>query len=135
MINIPIFQPLDLPPDISYEISDCGNFYIFTKNRADNSRQQFIISMNNLTNKLECYDFIDKEISQNRIFLSLEYEKNNMNELLWKISEYNYSFRYLRLELIERVRKITNEHNIKDVLECLKKYNKDYPNTDSEEED
>ena len=130
MLNIPIFQPLDLPPDINYLISDCGNFYIFTK-----KAQQFVITMNEETKKLECYDYIDNAISNNRIFLSLEYEKNNINDLLWKISDQNYSTRYLRLEFIERIRKITNETNIKDIMDCLKKYNKDYPHTDSEEDE
>jgi len=126
MINIPIFEPLDMPPDIIYQKNDLEDFYIFTKKISSDNSLKFIITINVENQKLECYEYLNNTISTNRIFNYIEYDRNNINDLLWKISDYNYSFRYMRLEIIERLRKINEENSYKDIIDFLKNFNKDY---------
>ena len=126
MINIPIFEPLDMPPDIIYQKNDLEDHYIFTKNISSDNSLKFIITINVENKKLECYEYLNNTISTNRIFNYIEYDRNNINDLLWKISDYNYSFRYMRLEIIERLRKINEENSYKDIIDFLKNFNKDY---------
>lgn len=126
MINIPIFEPLDMPPDIIYQKNDLEDHYIFTKNISSDNSLKFIITINVENKKLECYEYLNNTISTNRIFNYIEYDRNNINDLLWKISDYNYSFRYMRLEIIERLRKINEENSYKDIIDFLKNFNKEY---------
>jgi len=117
MLNLPYFEPLDLPPDINYEYCPNQNIFIFTK--QDTS---FVIQINPKSSKLECYNYVDTNIGHDRAFANIEYNNFNVNELLWKISDCQYSSRFLKLELIERVRQLSLENQVSDINDYLKKY-------------
>lgn len=129
MINIPIFEPLDIPPDIQYEISSTHDFYIFTKKSVDNTFVKFIFQINPETKLIECIDNDTKF----RIYDDIEISGNNVNDFLWKISDCNYSERYLRLEVIERIRRIKSANSNRDIIDYIKKYNYEFL-SDSDEE-
>lgn len=130
MFNLPYFEPLDLPPDISYEFCPNQNIFIFTKKEVS-----FVIQINPKNSQLECYHYVDTIISSERIFVDIEYSDFNVNELLWKISDCQYSTRFLKLEVIERVRQLSLDNQISDINDYLKKYYNDYETDTGDEAD
>ena len=93
-IPILIFEPIDLPPDINIIVNDSCSYYVLMESKK-------------LTD-LQKTDVI--------LFQSVLYYGNNVNEYLWKISDCNYSTRYLKLEIIERLRCCNNQTEFKKIL-------------------
>lgn len=117
-IPILIFEPIDLPPDIKIVVNDTCSFYVFNKIREDNS-VYFTIeqSSNSLMESKELIDFKKTGVT---LFEKVGYYGNNVNEYLWKISDCNYGTRYLKLEIIERLRCCNNPNEIKKILTYIR---------------
>jgi hypothetical protein len=113
-IPILIFEPMDLPPDIIIIINDTCSFYVFNKITGNNS-VYFTIeqSSNSLMESKELTDLKKTDIT---LFESVCYHGNNINEYLWKISDCNYGTRYIKLEIIERLRCCNNPNELKKIL-------------------
>jgi hypothetical protein len=117
-IPILIFEPIDLPSDIKIIVNDTCSFYVFNKITADSS-VYFTIeqSSSSLMESKELNDFKKTGVV---LFETVCYYGNNVNEYLWKISDCNYVTRYLKLEIIERLRCCNNPNEIKKILTYIR---------------
>lgn len=112
-MEIPKFETLDIPSDIQLIMDENNNHYIFydTKNNLyfkiliiNNTLRRFSVSPDgNIIDTIAHDDII-----------------NNINDYIWKISSDKYSSRYNKLEIIERIRNIQDNLQIKKTLEFLK---------------
>ena len=117
-IPILIFEPMDLPPDIKIIVNDTCSFYVFNKITDDNSVYFTIEQSPNLL--MESKELIDLKKTGVILFETVYYYGNNVNEYLWKISDCNYRTRYLKLEIIERLRCCNNPNEIKKILTFIR---------------
>ena len=115
-IPLLIFEPLDLPPDIHIILHDSNDYYIFNKTNEINSTF-FSIQKND---NLECYLLDNLNITNVKVFEHIKYVGNNINEYLWKISDCRYDKRYIKLEIIERLRCIHNENDLSNILQIIR---------------
>lgn len=108
------FDTLDIPIDIQVSIDDKNNFHIF--HDLNNNTFFRIINDNNSLKRIHCTH--DGAIIKNSII----YEDIicNINDYLWKISSEKYSLRYTKLEIIERIRNIDDNLQLKRLLDFLK---------------
>ena len=116
-IPLLIFEPLDLPPDIHIVLHDNCHYYAFNKQNGINSISFYIQKNTNL----ECYLLDNLKKTNIKVFDNIEYHGSNVNDFLWKISENKYEKRYTKLEIIERLRLITKEIDLKNILEFIRK--------------
>jgi hypothetical protein len=117
-IPILIFEPMDLPPDIKIIVNDTCSFYVFNKITDDNSVYFTIEQSPNVL--MESKELIDLKKTGVILFETVCYYGNNVNEYLWKISDCNYRTRYLKLEIIERLRCCNNPNEIKKILTFIR---------------
>ena len=113
-IPILIFEPIDLPPDINIIVNDSCSYYVFHKIISNVSVYFTIEQLPNLL--MESKKLTDLQKTDVILFQSVLYYGNNVNEYLWKISDCNYSTRYLKLEIIERLRCCNNQTEFKKIL-------------------
>ena len=121
MRTLSLFEPLDLPPDIHILINNSSDTYVFQKGDLF-----FIIGQEEEEGSTFIFFVCDNNGKTNgdRVFEDIYPNKTqNINDLLWKISDYPYNRRFLRLEMIERMRHIKNEQDLDDIISFLKKYN------------
>jgi|LakMenEpi03Aug12_release.lakeMendotaPanAssembly.Ray.scaffolds.fasta_scaffold184573_2 hypothetical protein len=113
-MDAPKFDTLDIPIDIQVSIDDKNNFHIF--HDLNNNTFFRIINDNNSLKRIQCTH--DGAIIKNSII----YEDIicNINDYLWKISSEKYSLRYTKLEIIERIRNIDDNLQLKRLLDFLK---------------
>ena len=69
---------------------------------------------------MESKELIDLKKTGVILFETVYYYGNNVNEYLWKISDCNYRTRYLKLEIIERLRCCNNPNEIKKILTFIR---------------
>lgn len=116
-IPLLIFEPLDLPPDISIVLNDNFKYYIFNKNICE-ELIYFTVEKNNAL--MESIILEKYEKTENKLFENIQYDGYNVNEYLWKISNYNYECRFLKLEIIERLRCCNNQIDLQKILEYIR---------------
>ena len=113
-----IFEPLDLPPDIRIVLNDDFKYYVFNKNICD---ELIYFTVEKKENAFMESIILEKyEKTENKLFEHIQYDGYNVNEYLWKISDYNYERRFLKLEIIERLRCCNNENDLKNILEYIR---------------
>jgi hypothetical protein len=115
-IPLLIFEPLDLPPDIHIILDDNYNYYIF--NKITETKSTFFTIQQN--DKLECYLLDNFNITNIKVFEHIKYIGNNINTFLWKISDCKYDKRYIKLEIIERLRSIHDETDLLNLREIIR---------------
>jgi hypothetical protein len=113
-----IFEPLDLPPDINIILNDDINNYIFHKMNGEKSIY-FTIQKNEKSG-LESVLLDNFKKTNYKLFEHIHYNGNNVNLYLWKISDCNYERRFLKLEIIERLRLCRDESDLKNILEFIR---------------
>ena len=114
IMNVIKFDTLDIPDDIKISLHDCNLYYIFYDMTEDIHFRLFI--ENNLLTRYNCNEYgILKQSSS--IIINNELDVNNY---LWSISTQKYNIRFIKLELIERLRNINDVNQIKKIIEHLK---------------
>jgi hypothetical protein len=113
-MDAPKFDTLDVPMDIQVSLDDKNNFHIF--HDLKNNTFFRIITDNNTLKRFPCTH--DGTLIKN----SIVYDDiiGCINDYLWKISSEKYSLRYIKLEIIERIRNIDDHVQIKRLLDFLK---------------
>ncbi len=114
IMDAPKFDTLDVPMDIQVSLDDKNNFHIF--HDLKNNTFFRIITDNNTLKRFPCTH--DGTLIKN----SIVYDDiiGCINDYLWKISSEKYSLRYIKLEIIERIRNIDDHVQIKRLLDFLK---------------
>jgi len=115
-IPILMFEPLDLPPDIHIILDDTYNYYIF--NKINESKSTYFTILQKDT--LECYLLENFNITNIKVFEHIKYDGYHINNFLWKISDCKYDKRYIKLEIIERLRSIHNENDLLNLREYIR---------------
>ena len=113
-MDAPKFDTLDIPSDIRVSLDDKNNYYIF-HDLKNNTFFRILID-NNILRRYSCnYDgtLIKNAIVYDEII-------GDINDYLWKISSEKYSLRYIKLEIIERIRNIDDNTQFKRLLDFLK---------------
>lgn len=145
MNDIIPFQPLDLPADIQIVISPDFQYYIFHKSNPsyyfriyieeiiDNTRnipktiiRAFKCDKNGKTEKNKDSEIIPSSLHNNSII--------NLNTFIWSISDIHYSHRYIKKEVIERLRCITTSEKLIEINELLIKATKSHKSNMEEDE-
>ena len=113
-MDVPKFDTLDIPTDIQVSIDDKNNFYIFHELKNNN----FFRILIDIQTLKRCPCTYDGTLIKNCII----YDDiiGDINDYLWKISSEKYSLRYNKLEIIERIRNIDDNGQIRRLLEFLK---------------
>jgi hypothetical protein len=131
------FDTLDLPPDIELISHPETNYFVFHKLTYDLRNDSYfrLQIFGNSVTKCKCDMFgeigtiegeQDKEIIDNFIETY-----GDINHYLWKLSNEKYNIRFIKMELIERIRKITDVNHLKKIIEYLKtNYDDRSDNTD-----
>jgi len=112
-MDIPKFETLDIPSDIGLYMDDKNNNYIF--HDIKNNVFFRILIVDNTLKRFSCMQdgTIINSIVHNDII-------ENINDYIWKISSDKYNSRYYKLEIIERIRNIEDNLQIKKTLDFLK---------------
>lgn len=117
-MEIPYFEPLDLPNDITIIYNDEKKYYLF---KLIDEHTYFRIFFENnvikglLTNNMGVIDTSKAE------YFSYELGSvQNINDILWKLSKSNYDLRVERLECITRLYHIKSRSSIKKIINLLK---------------
>ena len=117
-MEIPYFEPLDLPYDITIIYNDEKKYYLF---KFIDEQIYFRIFFENnvikglLTNNMGVIDTSKPE------YFSYELSSvQNINDILWKLSKSNYDLRIEKLECITRLYHIKNRSSIKKIINLLK---------------
>ncbi len=113
-MDVPKFDTLDIPSDIELSLDDTNNYYIF-HDLNNNMFFRIVIHANNLK-RFSCNH--DGTLIHNSII----YDDiiGDINDYIWKLSTEKYSLRYNKLEIIERIRNIDDNQQIKKLLDFLK---------------
>jgi hypothetical protein len=113
-MDVPKFDTLDIPSDIQLSLDDTNNYYIF-HDLNNNMFFRIIIHANTLK-RFPCNH--DGTLIHNSII----YDDiiSDINDYIWKLSTERYSLRYNKLEIIERIRNIDDNLQIKKLLDFLK---------------
>ena len=118
MIEIPYFEPLDLPNDITIIYNDEKKNYIF---KLIDEQIYFRIFFENNTIKGLLTNSIGVLETNKAEYFSYELsDVQNINDILWKISKTNYDLRIERLECITRLYNLKNQSNLKKINNLLK---------------
>ena len=120
-IPIPLFQPLDLPQDISMILNDL-NYYIFCKDDNHNQKIYFTVELDTTKNQMVSYQVENYKKTTALLFETIQFYGTNLNDYLWRISNSGYNHRFLKLEIIERIR-ILNDVSQMQKLICFLKEN------------
>lgn len=147
MNDIITFQPLDLPsdiqivsaPDFPYCIFHKTNpsyyFRIYIEEITDNEQnvtktivRAFKCDKNGKTDKNKDSEIIPQSQSMNMIL--------NVNTFIWTLSDIPYSQRYIKKEIIERLRGITTNDKLTEINDLIIKTTKSHKlsNTDDDDE-
>ena len=117
-MEIPYFEPLDLPNDITIIYNDEKKYYLF---KLIDEQIYFKIFFENnvikglLTNNMGVIDTSKPE------YFSYELSSvQNINDILWKLSKSNYDLRVERLECITRLYHIKSRSSVKKIINLLK---------------
>ena len=113
-MDVPKFDTLDIPSDIEFSLDEKNVYYIFHDIR-NNIYFRIIIDNNTLT---RCICSQDGTI--NKTIISQDDNICDINDYLWKISNEKYNLRYIKLEIIERIRSIDDHLQLKRLLDFLK---------------
>jgi len=113
-MDLPKFDTLDIPIDIQVSQDEKSSYYIFHDIKNNNYFR--IIVDNSILKRYNCSQ--DGTIIKSAI--TYEDTIHNVNDYLWKISSEKYNLRYSKLEIIERIRNIDDNQQIKRLLEFLK---------------
>jgi len=119
-IPIPLFQPLDIPPDISMILND-QNYYIFCKEHDENEKTFFTVEYD--MDKCQLVSFLvdaSNLKTPTRVFENVHFDGNNVNEYLWRLSSSGYNNRFIKLEIIERIRGYTDIAELNRLISFLK---------------
>jgi len=117
-MEIPYFEPLDLPNDITIIYNDEKKHYLF---KIIDEQIYFRIFYENntvkglLTNNIGVID-----TNKTEYFCYELTNIQNINDILWKLSKNNYQLRIERLECITRLYNIKNQSNLKKLNNLLK---------------
>lgn len=146
MNDIIPFQPLDLPADIQIVIAPDFPYYIFHKlnpsyyfrvyieeitdisrNVPNTTIKAFKCDKNGKTDKNKDTEIIPLSKQNNSIL--------NLNTFIWSISDIPYSHRYIKKEIIERLRGITTNDKLIEINDLIIKTTKLHKssNTDDDE--
>ena len=119
-IPIPLFQPIDITPDISMILND-QNYYIFGKENEENEKMYFTVEYEIDKNQLVAF-LVDTSYvkTSTLLFEHVHFYGNNVNEYLWRISSSGYSNRFIKLEIIERIRSYTDIAQLNRLISFLK---------------
>jgi hypothetical protein len=118
MIEIPYFEPLDLPNDITIIYNDEKKNYIFKL--IDEQIYFRIFFENNIVKGLLTNNMGVIESNKPEYFCYELSNVQNINDILWKISKTNYDLRIERLECITRLSNLKNQSNLKKINNLLK---------------
>jgi len=113
-MNVIKFDTLDIPDDIKLTLHDCNLYYIFYDINEDIYFRLFI--ENNLLTRYNCNESGTLKQSSAMII----HNEFDINNYLWSISNQKYNMRFIKLELIERLRNINDINQIKKIIEYLK---------------
>ena len=117
-MEIPYFEPLDLPNDITIIYNDEKKHYLF-KIMDEQIYFRIFFENNNvkglLTNNTGVID-----TNKSEYFCYELTNIQNINDILWKLSKTNYELRIERLECITRLYNIKNQSNLKKVNNLLR---------------
>jgi len=113
-MDVPKFDTLDIPSDIQLSLHDTNNYYIF--HDLNNNTYFRIIIQANTIKRVSCNH--DGTLIHN----SIVYDDiiGDLNDYIWKLSTEKYILRYNKLEIIERIRNIDDNQQIKKLLDFLK---------------
>jgi hypothetical protein len=119
-IPIPLFQPIDIPPDISMILND-QNYYIFCKENEENEKMYFTVEYEIDKNQMVSF-LVDASYvkTSTLLFEHVYFYGNNVNEYLWRISSSGYNNRFIKLEIIERIRSYTDISQLNRLNSFLK---------------
>ena len=146
MNDIIPFQPLDLPTDIQIISAPDFPYYIFHKMNPsyyfriyieeiiDNEQnilktliRAFKCDKNGKTDKNKDSELIPQSQSMNIIL--------NINTFIWSLSDIPYSHRYIKKEIIERLRGITTNDKLVEINDSLVKMTKSHNSLNMEEDE
>lgn len=146
MNDIIPFQPLDLPTDIQIISAPDFPYYIFHKMNPsyyfriyieeiiDNEQnipktiiRAFKCDKNGKTDKNKDSELIPQSQSMNIIL--------NINTFIWSLSDIPYSHRYIKKEIIERLRGITTNDKLVEINDLLIKTTKSHNSLNIEEDE
>ena len=113
-MDVPKFDTLDIPCDIEFSLDEKNLYYIFHDIR-NNIYFRLLIDNNTLK---RCICSQDGTI--NKTIICQEDNISDINDYLWKISNEKYNLRYIKLEVIERIRSIDDNLQLKRLLDFLK---------------
>ena len=113
-MDAPKFDTLDVPSDIHVSLDDKNNYYIFHELKSNIFFR--ILIENNTLKRYTCTH--DGTLIKNSILYDDIH--GDINDYLWKISSEKYCLRYHKLEIIERIRNIDDNLQIKKLLDFLK---------------
>jgi len=120
MMEIPYFEPLDLPNDITIIYNDEKKYYLFKL--IDEQIYFRIFFENNMIKGLISNNLGVIDTSKPEYFSHELNSIENINDILWKISKSNYDLRIERLECITRLYNIKNRSSIKKIINLLKDF-------------
>ena len=113
-MDVPKFDTLDIPSDIQLSLHDTNNYYIF--HDLNNNTYFRIIIQANTIKRVSCNH--DGTLIHNSIVF--DDIIGDLNDYIWKLSTEKYILRYNKLEIIERIRNIDDNQQIKKLLDFLK---------------
>jgi len=113
-MDVPKFDTLDIPCDIEFSLDEKNLYYIFHDIR-NNIYFRLLID-NNTFKRCIC----SQDGTMNKTIISQEDNICDINDYLWKISNEKYNLRYIKLEIIERIRSIDDNLQLKRLLDFLK---------------
>lgn len=119
-MEIPYFEPLDLPNDITIIYNDEKKYYLFKL--IDEQIYFRIFFENNMIKGLISNNLGVIDTSKPEYFSHELNSIENINDILWKISKSNYDLRIERLECITRLYNIKNRSSIKKIINLLKDF-------------
>ena len=114
IMDVPKFDTLDIPSDIQLSLHDTNNYYIF--HDLNNNTYFRIIIQANTIKRVSCNH--DGTLIHNSIVF--DDIIGDLNDYIWKLSTEKYILRYNKLEIIERIRNIDDNQQIKKLLDFLK---------------
>ena len=126
--EIHVFETLDVPPDITlqgYNYRGHHREYFFCK-RQHPKPVYFKILFSADRESYVCIETDEKGFYNGaEVFADIcSPTLASMNDLLWRISDCPYEMRFLKLELMERLRLIDTERDMEHVLEYIKQFYK-----------
>jgi len=114
-MDIPKFDTLDIPPDIEIISYPEAPYFIF-HNMINNSYFRIIIQNEKIIHRICCSNGTLIEMNN----INNHHIIGDINQYLWNLSNEKYNLRFTKLELIERIRKLHDDSQIKKVVDYLK---------------